>query len=83
MWKDFDSVAVRQIPQEENTQADELSKLDPFNPRGMAGVLVEYLESPSVDTKPILGHRTLQLEESDHLLPTKRIPHIQRESWPN
>ena len=49
MWKDFDSVIVRQIPWDENTWVDELSTLDLFDPRGMVGILVEYLEHPNVD----------------------------------
>ena len=43
----FSNVRLRQILREENTRANKLSKLDPFDPRGSSEILVEYLERPS------------------------------------
>ena len=43
----FSNVRLRQILREENTRANKLSKLDPSDPRGSSGILVEYLERPN------------------------------------
>ena len=44
VWENFEDIKVRQISREENTRADELSKLDPFDLQSAIGVLDEYLE---------------------------------------
>ena len=43
LWGGFTRVQLVHIPRKENTRVDELSKLDPFDPKVIVGILVEHM----------------------------------------
>ena len=47
LWGNFAKVQLIQIPKKKNTRADELSWLDPSDPKITTGILVELLNQPS------------------------------------
>ena len=51
MWGSFEDVQVRQIPKEENTRVDKLSKSNPSDLQSIIRVLVEYVEQLSVGSE--------------------------------
>ena len=48
LWGNFLKVQLVQIPWEENSKADELSKLDPFDPKTTIRILVEHMNQPNM-----------------------------------
>ena len=51
LWQKFSQIQITQIPREENSIADELSRVDPDDPRVTKGILIEILSRPSTATK--------------------------------
>ena len=47
LWQKFFQIQLTQIPQEENSRVDELSRVDPNDPRATKGILVEVLSRPN------------------------------------
>ena len=52
LWESFTKVQLVQIPRKKNTRADELSKLDPSDLKAIVGILVEYINQPSIANEP-------------------------------
>ena len=51
LWQKFSQIQITQIPREENSKADELSWVDPDDPKATKGILIETLSCPSIATK--------------------------------
>ena len=47
LWQKFSQIQITQIPREENSKADELSRVDPDDPKAIKGILIEILSRPS------------------------------------
>ena len=46
-WGNFLKVQIEQIPKEKNARVDELSRLDPSDPKTTVRILVELLNRPN------------------------------------
>ena len=51
LWENFEKILLVQIPEEKNSKADVLSKIDLSNPKRTAGIFVEYMDQPSTMSK--------------------------------
>ena len=47
LWQKFSQIQITQISREENSKADELSRVDPNDPNITKGILIETLNRPS------------------------------------
>ena len=52
LWENFTKIQLVKIPWEENTKADELSKLDLYDPKATIGILVKHMNQPSIAYEP-------------------------------
>ena len=51
LWQKFSQIQITQIPSEENSKADELSRVDFNDPKATKGILIETLNRPSTATE--------------------------------
>ena len=51
LWQKFSQIQITQIPREENSKVDKLSRVDPDDPRATKGILIETLSRPSTATE--------------------------------
>ena len=51
LWQQFSQIQITQIPRKENSKADELSRVDPDDPRTTKKILIETLSRPSTATE--------------------------------
>ena len=54
LWSKFSQIQLTQISREENSREDELSQMDPTDPKAIKGILVEVLNRPSIATKEVM-----------------------------
>ena len=54
LWAGFESAQIIQIPREYNSRADNLSRLHTNNSADTTGILVEYLDQPSIRKEPAI-----------------------------
>ena len=54
LWQNFSQIQLTQIPREENSRADELSRVDPSDPRTTKGILIETLNRPSTVMEEVM-----------------------------
>ena len=54
LWGSFSKVQLAQIPKEKNTKANELARLDPFDPKATTRIMIELLYQPSIVEEPIV-----------------------------
>ena len=51
LWQKFSQIQITQIPHEENSKVDELSRVDPDDPKATKRILIEILSHPSTATE--------------------------------
>ena len=61
MWQKFSQIQLTLIPREENSKADELSRVDPDDPQVTKGILIEILSHPST----IIEKKIMIIETTD------------------
>ena len=66
LWTKFSQIQLIQIPHEENVRADELSRVDLFDPKATKGTLVEVLNRPSITEE----HEVMIVDALDWRSPT-------------
>ena len=54
LWSEFHQIQLTQIPREENSRADELSRVDPNNSKATSEILVEVINHPSIETGEVM-----------------------------
>ena len=54
LWLKFSQIQLTQIPREENSRADELSRMDPNDSRATRGILVEIINRPSTKKREVM-----------------------------
>ena len=54
LWSKFFQIQLTQVPHEENSRADEFSRMDPTDSKDTKGILVEVLNRPSIETREVM-----------------------------
>ena len=61
LWQKFSQIQITQIPREENSKANELSRVDLDDPKTTKGILVEILSRPNT----VIENRIMIIEAPD------------------